>query len=308
MYIVIEGVDKTGKTSLSNFLSKRLKLPIKKFSRPIGDPYCEYMEYLLLDDKPAILDRFYLGELVYGPVKRGKSELSDREWFNIEMTMMAHKPFLIYSSTDTKKIQDNFKKDGENYTQAKDVVPLKKAYKSAIDHSQLKWHHFDYQKDKNYKKILKQILPWHYDMMNKYLRLRDIRRTRMIGNPEAKVLIVGDICNTKLKENKDQRLVVPFAFGKSASYLYNALMLAGVDFKDIAVTNFTKYQNGNIGILTEVNNMPNLERIIYLGKHKKNSIPTMKKELELKHPSWAARFNYPIKKYSQELKQAIYGK
>jgi len=217
MYIVIEGLDKTGKTSLSNYLSKTLKLPIKKFSRPQRDAYCEYMEYLLTDFEPAILDRFYLGELAYGPVKRGKSELSDEERRNIEMTMTTQKPFLIYSSTDTKTIQANFKKDGETYTQTKDVVPLKKAYNEAIKTGILKWHKFDYQKDKDYKKITKEIKEWFSKMTIQQVDLLALRKTRVIGNMDAEVLLVGDVCNFKARHNKDPKLVVPFASGPAGS-------------------------------------------------------------------------------------------
>lgn len=306
IFIVLEGIDKTGKTSLANFLSKKLNLPIKKFSQPKKHPYIEYMEFLLNDFEPCILDRFYLGERAYGPVKRGKSELSDKEIQNIEMTMKMSNPFLIYAHTSWGNIVQSFVKEKEEYTKVGEVTSLIQAYNKAIQDSMLKWNKFNYIKDKSYEKIYAKIRPWFEEQINNSIKTTALRKARVIGNQKAKILLVGDVCNTKLKENRDPNLVVPFAFGRSADYLYNALGTAGIKPDDIAITNFTKYHLNMLdSISTETICMCNLKKVVFLGKHKGPTFSTFKKEITLRHPSWAARFNYPIKKYAKELKEAI---
>ncbi len=314
MFIVIEGLDKTGKTSLAKYLSERLGCPITKFSAPTGDPYLEYMRYLVKDAHPAVLDRFYLGELAYGPVKRGKSELTKQERTNIEMMTMALKPFLIYSSTDTKTIKENFVKDGEDFTTEKDVEPLKQHYNQAIKSGILTWYQFDYQKDKDYSKIFQPIKKWVKNVLLQEERLRRIQHIRLIGNPDAKVLLVGDVCNYKAKHTKDQALAIPFASGPAAEYLYNALEEAKIPLTDIAITNFDKYHINKLDLVDESIVMPNLQRVVFLGpmkgamKDKRKSEIIFEDVVSIKHPSWAKRFNYPLKTYAKELRTAVYGK
>ncbi len=305
MYIVLEGIDKTGKTSLAKFLSEKLNMPIVKFSQPKEHPYVEYMRFLLTDLRPVILDRFYLGERAYGPVKRGKSELSDDEIRNIEATMQAGNPFLIYCTSPAKRIRENFKKDGETYTTDDDIIPLKNAYQQAIRKSKLKWNKFDYRNDKDYKKIYRRILAWHQHHINGRIGYKKLRELRVVGNPFTKYLLVGDVCNTKLKLNRDPKLVIPFAFGKSADYLYKALELAKIDPSTIAITNLKKYHNGVEGIVREIIELKRLKRVVFLGRSPKpcrtNGVPSV----TIRHPSWAARFNYPIEQYAAELKLAL---
>jgi hypothetical protein len=301
MYIVLEGLDKCGKTSLANFLSKKLNLPIKKFSQPKGDPYVEYMEFLTTDFKPKILDRFYLGELAYGPVKRGKSGITNDERRNIELSLMAANPLLIYCETDNRTITDNFIKDGETFTKVSEIKALKQAFHGAINTGLLKWHIFNYKNDGNYKKIMNKVNEWTQDLdeFSTYF----MRRQMVIGNLNSTTLLVGDVCNVKLKENKG--IPVPFGAGKSADYLFTALKLAKIDLGNIAITNFEKYHNGNIGITVEEAFMPNLKRIIYLGSKYYNQRSDLFINRVINHPSWAARFNYPIKTYAKELREVI---
>lgn len=305
MYIILEGIDKTGKTSLAKYLSTKLNLPVQGFSQPKEHPYVEYMRFLLTGPKLVILDRFYLGERAYGPVKRGKSELSDAEIRNIELSLMMANAFCIYTTAPANTIRENFIKEKENYTTFQDIVPLKNAYQQAMWNSRLKWHKFDYRNDGNYQKILALVKPWYEDMMNQYFRFSELTSTRVIGNPDAKTLLVGDICNTKLKANRDPNLVVPFAFGKSSEYLFKALDIAGIDPSTIAITNQVKYHDGRQDIFNEVSGLKNLKKIIYLGKRPRTGLPTFVDEITINHPSWAARFQFPIKKYAEILKKEI---
>src|SRR3989338_4886641 len=98
MMIIIEGIDKSGKSHLAQYLSKTFNLPIFKFSIPKEDPYIEYMSFLLKQTKPCILDRSYLGELIYGPIKRGKSGLNEWQIRNIEGLLLMRSAFYIYAS------------------------------------------------------------------------------------------------------------------------------------------------------------------------------------------------------------------
>src|SRR3990167_203956 len=298
MFIALEGIDKCGKTSLARYISKRNNFPIVKFSQPKGDPYLEYMGYLCKKPKKIeVLDRFFLGELAYGPVKRGKSSLSPTDVRNIELMLMAQKPLLIYCSTDNQTIESNFRKDNETFTKVSEIKVLKELFSSATTSSLNEWKKFDYKKDLDYRRVTAVIDQWVKETEVNLSRLLKLRDQRVIGNTDADTLLVGDVCNPTYKTYP-----TPFAYGPSSEYLHAALSLAGIEYKSIAITNFTKCHNKTKGLKVELKNLQ-LKKILYLGPIK--DIPNKLDVQHIRHPSWAARFNHPLLAYANELKVII---
>lgn len=76
-HVIIEGPDGSGKTQLIESLG----LPnehVLAFKPEYGDPIAYYAEKLA-DDEPKAFDRFFLSELVYGPILRGRSAIADAQ-------------------------------------------------------------------------------------------------------------------------------------------------------------------------------------------------------------------------------------
>lgn len=71
MMIVLEGGDKTGKTTLAKALVKVYGLRYLHFGPPGPNAMKEYTEALQAIKQPTVCDRFFVGELVYGPMLRG---------------------------------------------------------------------------------------------------------------------------------------------------------------------------------------------------------------------------------------------
>lgn len=93
MLIVLEGVDGAGKTTLTERLMKSLPDDSvqRMHSGPLkGDPLKEYL-WRLKDYDPSsseqnlVLDRWHVGELVYGPLFRGQSKLTEPMRQYVEM-------------------------------------------------------------------------------------------------------------------------------------------------------------------------------------------------------------------------------
>lgn len=138
-HIIIEGVDKCGKTTLAKFLSERLKMPIKKFSAPMnGNPFDEYADFLLNEKVPHIIDRCYMSELAYGPVKRGSSYISQIKKQVLEEAIKG-KAVGIWCWDDTEKIAARFDADGETFTRKSEISQLQGKFDSEIDKSALEW-------------------------------------------------------------------------------------------------------------------------------------------------------------------------
>jgi hypothetical protein len=102
MLIVIEGADKTGKTTLAKAVAKQLGYEYVHFSAPKGPPADEYIDFLLALKKPTVCDRFHLGELVYGPMLRGKAGLTPLELVTIERVMRLRQTVVVHAVTDPR--------------------------------------------------------------------------------------------------------------------------------------------------------------------------------------------------------------
>jgi len=148
MIIILEGCDKTGKTTLANKLFERTDFKMYKSSQPKKPPYEEYMEMLdIIGKEDAIIDRFHLGEMVYGPIYRGKSNLTNIQFKYIEDRLKKLKTVVIYCSDDSTKIAKRFKKDKEEFTKEQDIVDILLRYYEIIKKSTLPILHHQINKN-----------------------------------------------------------------------------------------------------------------------------------------------------------------
>lgn len=81
MIVIVEGIDRVGKTTLCNALSTRLNLPIYKHNISRidypkmdndneTDKMLQLIELLRMTNSSIIFDRFHLSEYVYGTIER----------------------------------------------------------------------------------------------------------------------------------------------------------------------------------------------------------------------------------------------
>lgn len=309
MFIILEGENKNGKSSLAKFFQKQTGWEIIKFSQPTKEPYIEYMEFLLTRKEPAILDRFYLGEKVYGPVWRGKSELNEWQTRMIEMVLMARYSLNIYCETDEKTIIENFSKEKEEIAKVEQIPTILSYFRKAVKESRLNWLNFNYRQDPDYLGINEQFLQWLTIWKANEQYLKNLIKTRAIGNPFAKNVIVGDICNGDLELKKYKDIILPFAKGVSSNYLWQAI--DQISHSRYLMTNARKYHaDGHID-MSDIIEIP-AQKIICLGNNAfadvneavKNQLP-LKKVAKVKHPAWGTRFNIDPEMYAAGIKNEL---
>lgn len=310
MFIILEGENKCGKTSLAKRLHNLTGWEIIHFGQPKKEPYIEYVEFLLNRKEPAILDRFYLGEKVYGPLWRGKSELNEWQTRMIEMLLMARNSLNIYCETDEKTIIENFKKEQEEFAKAEQIPDILRYFRKAVKESRLDWVNFNYRKDPAYAKIQETILHWLsvWKQNERYLKM--LIDTRAIGNPFAKNVIVGDICNGDLEIQKYKHIILPFAKGVSSNYLWEAI--DGISKNRYLMTNVRKYHHKGQIELGDIL-QSRAQKIICLGNNAfgdiNNHIPKgelpFRKITKVKHPAWGSRFMIDPELYSEGIKNEL---
>lgn len=138
-HIVIDGMDKTGKSTLVRYLSEKLNLPVKKFSAPEGDPFLEYVHFLSSTQQPHIIDRFYLSELAYGPVMRGKSQINENQKAFLEGALLGMNALCIYAWDHVPLIKARFIADGETFIKPDDIEAVMDIMKKEVEESRLRW-------------------------------------------------------------------------------------------------------------------------------------------------------------------------
>lgn len=119
MIAIIEGCDLTGKTTLTNAM-KSYGFESLHFSQPKQEPIVEYLLPLTQDDWLAI-DRFHLGEMVYGPLYRGKSSLSVPARKYVDLYLDSRAAVLVLKSASLETVQKRYAARGEDYLQHGDI-------------------------------------------------------------------------------------------------------------------------------------------------------------------------------------------
>lgn len=119
--VVVEGCDKTGKSSLASALHGALGWPVWKFGQPEGDPAMEYVRALSREPGPFVADRFHLGESVYGPIYRGTPPLPKHVNEAIEEMLLDRGALLVLMVDDPDSIARRFKSEGEGFAKVEHV-------------------------------------------------------------------------------------------------------------------------------------------------------------------------------------------
>lgn len=142
--IIIEGCDKTGKTTLAKTLQSVYGATYLHLGKPSPtealDPLAWHMAHLNSVEKPqktspiVIMDRFHLSNLVYGKVANHK-HLTREEFFQLETTLLSWYPVIIYCWREADKLLDVWhEEDKYTFSVGQKVVNL---YELAIRETRL---------------------------------------------------------------------------------------------------------------------------------------------------------------------------
>lgn len=110
--IIITGVDNTGKSTLANHLSETFGIPIAT-RYPVlppedGDHWYNWMKSQIENKGESIHDRFFMDELVYGPVMRNGYITSIENMAQLSGMILIKQPLLIEARLPAWKILESF--------------------------------------------------------------------------------------------------------------------------------------------------------------------------------------------------------
>lgn len=148
MLIIVEGCDGTGKTTLVERLRDMLLVGsdpdrVKVLHRgvPQQPAYLEYTEELVNYEPECghhvVCDRWHWGELVYGPLYRGKSELGWDGMLDVERGLRDRGAVVVWLEQDASELRHRFSRRGEDYLKDGDVEWVLNRYREVSYRSTL---------------------------------------------------------------------------------------------------------------------------------------------------------------------------
>ena len=266
MFIVIEGTDASGKTSLSEAVKNKLEsrqhgFPIQTFHK--GRPLEETRRWVLKDYVTSIedtdwtsciamSDRWHWGEVTYAPLKRahtnldGYGLLSKAGWRWTELFLMSRGVAQFWLYQPLHVIQERINSRGDDFVNADELETILGQYEFAASQSCIieklspPADSLDLVKD-----LADHIIGKSSEVSFEASKISGF--PGYIGSPNPKALLVGDVRNIVAKYGEETKLPFMPVDGNSGEYLLNALP-----------DNFWK----TVGIIN-VNDVPNVGGTIY---------------------------------------------
>ena len=134
--VIVEGVDCSGKTTFCKWIVEQLinwKVNVE-FSHhgplraSVRREYYDPLNDLCLYPTVLVGDRWHLGEMVYGPLYRGSSEMDDEELSEIEKLLNKLGAKKILLDPPEEIVKERMLKRGEDFLQQEDLHKARLAY------------------------------------------------------------------------------------------------------------------------------------------------------------------------------------
>lgn len=223
MLIIIEGPDKSGKSTLAREIEKRFGYSYAHFGAPGPDPAGEYARFLLNLKGPTVCDRFYLGEQVYGPLLRGKSVITNLQKAVIERLCRYRGAILIYAGTPLEVCQERLAKSKYEDVTVDQNAKAWEMFRSIITEcSIMPVCHYDSSKSDSVNKLIKE-LETPLAIMRAMSGLARVYCTGLGTIQGDKMVVVGEKLNDRISW-----IGKPFDKGVSSEFLYSCFREAGI--------------------------------------------------------------------------------
>lgn len=290
--VALEGPDLAGKSTLAkkfhlyNPASRILKQGpppsgvdlLTHYLRPIAESQVDKSDVL-------ILDRWHVGELVYGPMLRGRSLLTDVQANYIDMVLQTFGCAFLHVTAPINDLQERYDVRGDGLIKREQLPDIVIAYDT--------W--------------MQRHTHWVTWSSNVWLneRYRAPMAGRYIGPDRPKVLLLGDRRN-----DEECELIFPFGPRRNTSghWLMNALAMAGVNHMNVGIMNACEGSLTTDELTTQWNALGQ-PPVITLGANarevwrKTQPIRTLH---HLNHPQYERRFHHrAMETYGQAIKEVM---
>lgn len=321
MFIVIEGTDASGKSSLidavrAELLERYPKQPISEFHK--SKPYEETRRWVLHDYVTSIekrnwlrsiglSDRWHWGEVTYAPKYRphtnkdGYGLLGKAGWRWVELFLMSRGVAQFWLYQPLQVIQARLAARGDEFVKVEDLQEILGYYENAAINSviadQLTPAADSIDSIPNLAKYVVEVA----GKIEEYCRPLELFPF-YIGNPRPKVLLVGDTRNISKRHGEETNLPFMPVDGNSGDYLLSAL--PDDLWRDCGIVNIND-PNVKTGFNALWNQL-GFPKIVVLGRLAEKTLASIPVHEDyyavLPHPQYVRRF---FNKTKEEYGQAI---
>ena len=230
MIVILEGPDGSGKTTLAKELQERFGLRYHHEGPPPANIPPLYHYARVLEDyrgSDVVIDRFALGERIYGPIIRGKDGLGPEGWKLIRRQIAAAGAIEVLCLPDYLTVRENWSKRSATELLKKTEL-FNQSYRAYSDFVLDDRNYFVY----NYTDTTS-----HLTLMNMLEQIRQNVPPTLpagyVGDPYARFLFVGE-----RGSNPEAYVDLPFfATVGSSAFLNTALLAAGYLENEVAMVN-----------------------------------------------------------------------
>lgn len=166
--ILIDGCDLSGKTTLMEYISKKIPgIVFKITDRPFNDSkeerakiknhYRSILHFINTNrNTTVILDRFFPSELAYSKVKRGYETFDDTDFLTLEKSLMTRNHLFVLCDPGIDVLKQRLESRGDDYMNESDIEALNERYDRFYKRTDMNKLRLDTSKP--VEKLLEQIL------------------------------------------------------------------------------------------------------------------------------------------------------
>lgn len=167
--IIFEGCDASGKTTIQEIMKEIIRhafiihtsAPTKGNSKEYFSSLLEKLiEFIDIINQPLFVDRFHIGELVYGSVFRPETidEAVEEKLYDMEKDLLRQDVKILYVTASPETIVKRIQNRGDWYVKVSDVEDILARYEKALAKSKLPIFRLDTTNNYSPEDIKKLIL------------------------------------------------------------------------------------------------------------------------------------------------------
>lgn len=297
--IVLEGVDKAGKSTLFDEILAQDAISPHKFGIPTGDPTFEYQEVLEKTRTPGLFDRFFYGEIPYSIAKKRTKYMDYTAFRCLQLMMQVYPHLVIYVRPQREIIMERLEKKPDSYISPGEAnivydefdEMFSQVFNTVVSHSGM------LSISSIYPHIEKALNPAAWKYFNKW---RDFKWGGT-GALDPRFLFIGERYNPLAPHQ------VPF-WSDAGRFLFECLDTIPIDMR---LCHFTNAVSGFADVIPiELIKFLRPRAIICLGEvawesTRKLPIPKDMKISKLPHPAYWKRFHHHSREhYCKALEKA----
>jgi len=325
MFIVVEGTDASGKTSLISAVENEVKRrypdrkitmshkgrPLEETRRWVLHEYVTSCEDINFIDETIISDRWHWGEITYAPLKRAHTNIdgygllgkSGWRWTELFLLSRGIAEFWLYQPLEI--VKSRLGSRGDDFVAVGELQEIIGQYEvaAALSASLTDKLTPDSESLDKVNELAAQVV----DVAEK--KLNEARFTRRyknyIGSPNPDALLVGDRRNIVERYGEETQLPFMPVDGNSGEFLLSAL--PDTFWRNVGIVNANDFEVNLHDLWLDLNR----PRIVVLGRLAEKAI--MRTEINpkhydvLPHPQYVRRFHNKDKEiYGQAIEKSAY--